>query len=73
MRITPQQARGAQNAERAAGGYQRDGHHGEIEQAPGITEERRAMDVDARCDFHHEHAEDQHVEDSEQLAPAGHQ
>jgi len=31
------------------------------------------MNVDARCDFHHEYAEDQHVEHSEQLAPAGHQ
>ena len=68
----PQDAQRAQHAEGLGRRHQRDSDDEEIEHAPGIAEERPAVNDDARGDLDHEHGEDDVVEDLEHAAVRGH-
>jgi len=69
----PQHAQGTQDAERTAGRHQGDGDYAEVEQTPGIAEERCTVDIDARGDFGNEYRQDQRIQQYQRLAPARHQ
>ena len=68
----PQHPQGPQHGQRPGGGDQRDGHHGEIEHAPRIAPESRAVGVKAQGDFDDEHRQDGAVEPDDHPARRRH-